>query len=275
MAFGIYICQAAGIEGHQPLERGLAVVCLTTACLLHASWRKGGIVVNNLLAIMKVLVLLAIIIIGFAASAGASFGHGPVHGETINPKTKSAAANFSTHSSFAFASKDPASYAESLLYVVYTFSGYEQPFYVSQLIQRKLCVASVSDRSAQVLSEVYRPKKTFAKSTIAGQGLACILFMLVNAAYVRRLATKAQQAPLIVRQLCAVSFDRRLNDGELDMATIFFREVFGNEIAPRVMSGIIALSIFGNVVVMTFTAARGKSYPNVLTQYWSQKRPRD
>lgn len=137
VAFGIYICQAAGIEGHQPLERGLAVVCLTTACLLHASWRKGGIVVNNLLAIMKVLVLLAIIIIGFAASAGASFGHGPVHGVTVDPKTQNATSNFSTHSFFAFASNDPASYAESLLYVVYTFSGYEQPFYVSQLFQRR------------------------------------------------------------------------------------------------------------------------------------------
>lgn len=43
------------------------------------------------------------------------------------------------------------------------------------------------------------------------------------------------------------------------MATVFFREVFGNDVAPRVMSGIIALSIFGNMVVMTFTASRGKS----------------
>lgn len=57
-------------------------------------------------------------------------------------------------------------------------------------------------------------------------------------------------------QLCAVSFDQRL-DSELDMATLFFTEVFGTNAAPRVMSGIIALSIFGNIVVMTFTASRG------------------
>ena len=36
----------------------------------------------------------------------------------------------------------------------------------------------------QVLSEVYRPKKTFAKSTIAAQIFVVILFMLVNIAYV-------------------------------------------------------------------------------------------
>ncbi|KAK4693144.1 hypothetical protein P7C71_g4203, partial [Lecanoromycetidae sp. Uapishka_2] len=57
--------------------------------------------------------------------------------------------------------------------------------------------------------------------------------------------------------LCAVSFNQRL-EAELDMATVFFREVFGNDLAPRVMSGIIAFSIFGNIVVMTFTASRVK-----------------
>lgn len=69
-------------------------------------------------------------------------------------------------------------------------------------------------------------------------------------------ALMVNQAKLTVK-LCVVSVDERLN-GELDMATVFFREVFGTELAPRVMSGIIALSIFGNIVVMTFTASRGK-----------------
>ncbi|KAL8816447.1 MAG: hypothetical protein Q9223_004542, partial [Gallowayella weberi] len=224
VAFGIYILQAAGIEGNDPTVRGLAVVCLTAACLLHASWRKGGIIVNNLLAVMKALVLVGIIVIGFAASAGASFGHGSVHGETTDPKTQIKTSNFNTHSSFAFARNNPAAYSQSLLYISYTMSGYEQPFYV--------------------LSEVYRPRKYFAKSTIAGQGFALILFLLVNAAF-----------------LCVVSFDQRLNS-ELDMATVFFREVFGNELAPRVMSGILAFSIFGNIVVMTFTASRDHAYPN-------------
>ena len=41
------------------------------------------------------------------------------------------------------------------------------------------------------------------------------------------------------------------------MATLFFAEVFGTNAAPRVMSGLIALSILGNIVVMTFTASRG------------------
>lgn len=59
-------------------------------------------------------------------------------------------------------------------------------------------------------------------------------------------------------QLCVVSNDQRLLESDLDMATYFFQEIFQNEVAPRVMSAIIALSIFGNIVVTTFTASRGK-----------------
>ncbi len=62
---------------------------------------------------------------------------------------------------------------------------------------------------------------------------------------------------LTLLKLCAVSVDRRL-ERNLDMATLFFSEVFGNETAPRVMSGILAFSILGNIVVMTFTACRGE-----------------
>lgn len=131
VALGIYVMEAAGVEGHDSAIRGLAVASLTFACLLHAAWRRGGIVLNNMLAFLKVSVLLAIIVIGFAASAGASFGHGPVHGQTMNPTTHKTTSNFNTHSSFANARSDTASYASSILFVVYTYSGYEQPFYVS------------------------------------------------------------------------------------------------------------------------------------------------
>lgn len=75
IAFGLYVMEAAGITGRDSAVRGLAVTSLTFACILHALWRKGGIVFNNLLAFFKVSMLLAVIIIGFAVSAGASFGN--------------------------------------------------------------------------------------------------------------------------------------------------------------------------------------------------------
>lgn len=56
--------------------------------------------------------------------------------------------------------------------------------------------------------------------------------------------------------MCVVSNDARL-DENLDMASVFFKELFQNNVAPRVMSGLIALSVFGNLVVTSFTLSRG------------------
>ena len=132
IAFGIYVMQAAGRNGTSDAMavRGLAIAALTFACLLHAGWRKGGIVLNNVMASLKTVILLAVIGIGFAAAAGASFGHGPVHGETLDTKTSQLKSNFDTSVSFEGARHDIASYAESLLFIVYSFSGFDQPFYV-------------------------------------------------------------------------------------------------------------------------------------------------
>ncbi|KAI4195086.1 MAG: hypothetical protein LQ348_002512 [Seirophora lacunosa] len=197
---GQYIMQAAAQPDDPAAIRGIAVAALTGACLIHGLWRNGGIVLNNVLAIIKILTLMAVIVIGFAVAGGASFGNGPTGKSAVKE-------NFSTRNSFSRPSDDAGSYARSIAYVV--------------------------------LSEVSHPKKRFAKATISTMLLIAGLFILTNVAY-----------------LCAVPKNRILGS-ELDMANIFFQDVFGNEIAPRVMSGIIALSIFGNIVVMTFTASKG------------------
>ena len=43
------------------------------------------------------------------------------------------------------------------------------------------------------------------------------------------------------------------------MGTAFFREIFGNSVSDRVVSGFLALSLFGTVATITFIAARGGS----------------
>ncbi|KAL9046610.1 MAG: hypothetical protein Q9214_000595 [Letrouitia sp. 1 TL-2023] len=179
VALGIYVMQAAGAPDHPHAIRGLAVAALTAACIIHGAWRRGGILLNNFLALVKVLTLMAVILIGFAAAGGASFGNGSVGKNTIK-------SNFDVYKSFSNASNDVSGFARSLIYIVYSYSGFKQPFYLSAI-----------------------PKS-------------------------------------------------RILSADLDMATTFFQDVFVNETAPRVMSGIIAFSIFGNIVVMTFTASRVK-----------------
>ena len=144
IAFGIYVLEAAGInEGHDSIARGLAVICMTTACLLHATYRQGGIYFIIITAILKVCILLAIIGIGFAAMAGRTFGYGSVHGQTVtNDTSQTGSPNLSAHTSFAFATKDFASYGNSILFVIYTFSGNEQPFYVFDALPKSVLLAN-------------------------------------------------------------------------------------------------------------------------------------
>lgn len=115
------------MEDNAPLSRGLAVVALTAVCVLHAGWRQGGIVVNNTLAAIKICVLLAIIVIGFAYAAGASFGSNS-HGMSAVASAEDT--NFNAHKSFSNAQSDFASYANAIIFTVYSFSGFHQPFYV-------------------------------------------------------------------------------------------------------------------------------------------------
>lgn len=121
IAFGQNVLVAAGRDSENTGEViGLAIAALAVACLLHVSARRGGILVNNCFAIFKVAILLAIIIIGFAIAGGAHFGGG-----------SSQTANFNVDTSFNNPSRDVASYTDSFYFILYAYSGFQQPFYVS------------------------------------------------------------------------------------------------------------------------------------------------
>ncbi|KAH8900565.1 hypothetical protein GQ53DRAFT_862956 [Thozetella sp. PMI_491] len=211
IAFGIYVMNAAGHPNPgKGSVHGLAIAALSAAVLVHVLSRRGGIIINNSFAVLKVTLLIAIFAIGMAKAAGRDLGGAP-----------KATSNFDTAQSFSAPRNDLASYSNSFLFIVYTYSGFEQPFYV--------------------LAEVRRPRKVFPMYTLIAMGLAVVLFVLVNIAY-----------------LCAVPHDLPEIAEQRNMAVVFFGEVFGDELAKRVMAGAIAISIFGNILVMTFTASRVK-----------------
>ena len=188
---------------------GLAIAALSVAILLHICSRRGGIIINNLFTVIKVFILIAIIVMGFIKAGGHKLGGADKATENFNPQA-----------SFRSSRRGVADYVDSFLYIIYAYSGFEQPFYV--------------------LSEVSRPRKVFPKYTLIAMAIATALFLLVNTAY-----------------LCAVPKEMQLGSTQ-DMATLFFSQMFGHEAAKRVMAGFIAFSIFGNIVVMTFTAPRVK-----------------
>ena len=98
---------------------GIAIGALTFVILLHIFSRRGGILINNAFAVVKVALLVTIICLGIAKAGGALGGF-----ENISQQ------NF-TERVFTTQQRNPASWAGSLIQCMYTFSGYEQPFYVS------------------------------------------------------------------------------------------------------------------------------------------------
>jgi amino acid transporter len=225
ISFAIMVMTASGIYDPNGVEApdqgkavGIACGALSFVVLLHMSSRRGGIWVNNTLAAVKVALLLAIICLGIAKAAGRfPDPGGDSNAEVIKHNFRQGV--------WKTQRNDVASWSSSLMLCMYSFSGFEQPFYV--------------------LAEIRSPRKHFAKYTVLALVIAIVLFLGVNISY-----------------LLVVDKDLVLNDAtyKSDLASLFFRNLFhgNNEQATKAMAALIALSIFGNLIVMTFTAARVK-----------------
>lgn len=184
---------------------GIAIAALTFAVVIHMFSRRGGIFLNNVFAVYKVGLLLAMICMGIARKCGATFGR-------PQNETKQTT-NF--ENPFPGTVSSLANYSDSLLFILYSYSGFKQPFYV--------------------VSEVETPRRIFPWATTTAVLFQWTLFVLVNVAY------------LWVVDLSI------LQEGKEDIATLFVEALFGNDspTPKRAMNGLLALSILGNIIVMT------------------------
>jgi amino acid transporter len=247
VAFGIYIMIAAGKDPiydssnnyHKSAVIGLAVATLTVCAGLHIFTRRGGILVNNAFAVVKVAMVFALAILGFIHAGGRYLKSEGINEMAIPYQpagipnitsfdiNEAPSHNLNIHTSFHTNRSDIASYVDSFLFVLFTYTGFEQPFYV--------------------LSEVARPRKVFPTYTILGMVIATVLYALVNVSY-----------------FCVVPKEvyTQTPSNSINMAGAFLHYLFdsssGPDTAKRVMAGLIAISVFGNILVMTFTAARVK-----------------
>lgn len=121
LVFGIRIMEAAGYasDNHAGAVRGIAVGVATFACLIHTFSRRGGIWLGNLFAAIKVLLLTLMVIVGFCAWGGVFH-------------TKSYAVdNMAVQNAFAKPATEPFGYVSAFLSVVFAWTGFDQPTYVS------------------------------------------------------------------------------------------------------------------------------------------------
>jgi len=113
-------------------------------------------------------------------------------------------------------------YTESFIAVVFSYSGFMNANYV--------------------LSEVHEPRRTLKRGAFSALGLVTVLYILTNVAYLR------------------VVSKEEMEDAGTTVAVYFFRKVFRDQVAAtRVLPGLIALSAFGNIIVVTFVACRVKA----------------
>lgn len=155
MSFAIRVLQAADVENpSNGAVRGIAIAIAIIACFIHTISRKGGIWLNNILAIIKVMILLLIIITAIVVAA-----RGLDTPNIINENTKPSNA-------FKDASQDANGYAHAFLSIIFSFSGFEQPNYV--------------------MGEISRPRRKHPISMALGIGMVSLLYMAVNISYVSR-----------------------------------------------------------------------------------------
>lgn len=109
---------------------------------------------NNVFAIIKVMILLLIIITAIVVAAGGL--------DTKNVISE----NTSTSVAFKDASTDSNGYSGAFLAIIFSFSGFEQPNYV--------------------MGEISRPRRKHPISMAIGVGIVVLLYMAVNISYVSR-----------------------------------------------------------------------------------------
>ncbi|KAF9869677.1 high affinity methionine permease [Colletotrichum karsti] len=211
--FALRVLEAAGVETpSNGAVRGIALAVAFFACFIHATSRRFGILLNNFLAVIKIMIMLLIIISAVVVGAG---GFPNTHNVIVD--------NTSPKNSFKGASSEANGYAQAFLAIIFTFSGFEQPNYV--------------------LGEISRPRKKFPIAMGTGVGIVVILYLAVNICYMVVVPAEAQKNENVAQQFFELTFGKLGAD---------------SQIGARIFNAFLAISSMGNIIVMTYTAARVK-----------------
>ncbi|KAL7268527.1 hypothetical protein RUND412_008848 [Rhizina undulata] len=242
IAFSQYIIMAFEPDNPIPdqrLQKFVALVCITIACLIHLFSRKMGLLLNNSLAIYKVILLVFVALTGFACLAGA---------RTESAKLADNGDDYGVEgleNAFVGSSENPYNYANAMLGVLFSYQGWENANYV--------------------LAEVKRPKgdesKTFKRAVLVAFVVVSTLYILANVAFF------------------AASSVQELTRGGVSVGIDFFIKVYGpSQFVKRGLRVLIALSSFGTILAVTYSNARvkqeiAKKRLVPFSRYWARSSP--
>ncbi|KAF7503329.1 hypothetical protein GJ744_003972 [Endocarpon pusillum] len=209
IVFAKYTLFAIRVQPTDPMTKLLAVGLLTAITLVHGCFYRTGILIQNVLGWVKVVLIVLMILTGFFVVL--------FRAQTLNNAFSSANITFWDDlwkdSNWAWNNLSTAFFK-----VFYSYAG----------------LSNINN----VLNEVKDPIRTLKSVGPAALLTACIMYLLVNVAY------------LAVVPLEEVKQSREL------IAALFFERVFGTGFGSVFLPLAIALSAAGNVMVVTFALAR-------------------
>ncbi|KAL2434854.1 High-affinity methionine permease [Exophiala dermatitidis] len=189
--FGEYILNAAKVEVNRWNQRGIGLACITAAFLIHGCALKWGLRLQNLLGFIKLIIVLLIVVSGWAALGGAL--------KIDKPH------NFDN----AFAGTTGSAYGvvTALYNVIWSYIGYSNANYA--------------------LSETRNPVRTIKVAAPAALIAVAVLYMLVNIAY---FAAVPKDEIVSSGRILAASFFRNVfgNSAERALSVFVALSAFGN-----------------------------------------------
>ncbi|KAK4953041.1 methionine permease [Elasticomyces elasticus] len=194
VVFGEYILHAANVEVGRWNQRGIGLACITTAFLIHGLALKWGLRLQNLLGVIKLIIILIIVVAGWAALGGAL--------KVPNPHNFDNAFEGTTGSAYGVVT--------ALYNVIWSYIGYSNANYA--------------------LSETKNPVRTLKFAAPLALGTVAVLYMFVNIAY---FAAVPKEEILSSGRVLAASFFRNVFGARAERALSVFvaLSAFGNVLA--------------------------------------------
>jgi APA family basic amino acid/polyamine antiporter len=192
MAFGKYL--RGVLDVGSPIFFSFAVVWLVA--LFHLKNLRLGSAFQNLSTLIKLLLIAALIIAGFFVHPKQPIDFFPAAGDTT----------------LIFG----APFAVALVYVMYSYSGWNAAVYIT--------------------GEIRRPEKNVPRSLLVGTGMVIVLYALLNAIFLA--TTPAQELK-----------------GQLEIALIAGKHIFGVN-GGRVAGAVICLGLISAISSMTWIGPR-------------------
>jgi APA family basic amino acid/polyamine antiporter len=192
MAFGIYFKSI--VPGAPPLVLGFGITWL--AALVHLAGVRFGGAYHNAWTALKLVLIVVFIIAGFAFGDSQPISFAP--------------------SAIDLAHIGGAPFAISLVFVMYSYSGWNAATYIGD--------------------ELRDPARNLPRALFAGTAIVIVLYVLLNAVF---LATTP------MRELA----------GQLDVAIVAGKHVFGS-FGGRIVGAVICLGLISSISAMTWIGPR-------------------